>query len=297
MVVVVVCTYFDGSVADLASKKASLATRPASVDDWTPTDVSSWVAGIVDSTAFTEKLVENAVDGKLLLHLELSDLSSDIGMSALQAKKVMIAIEELTASISANPSSLWEYRAANRKYVDNMFAWMMGSPRGPLLYVHAFDYETVWRPAFREVGGVEEGSSSGGGSIGFWIGWLLAPDLVVIFCATNFLGIHPWLASWVIFAFVMRQLGMIVVAFLNVAKVASQTGQDVGVGQIVFSYFVIGFTLEAIVGGTILFNSCVLWHITPWFLSDFFFYSMIIGAPFAVLTQGGNMVQSIVKRD
>ena len=316
-----------------AQEDASEVKIPA-IDDWTAADVGRWVESMLasdetDLGAEEDKswykwgsseapdgigapFVKNGVDGMLLMHLEISDLSSELGLSPLkvrlytlhrqrprdivplcpsersakltavtsdraralalflnQAKKLMLKIDELKTRISSNPQDMFEYRAANRKYVDLMGTWMMAGPRGPLLWLRLKDYDSVWRPAFHALGGVAEGESSGGGATGFWVGWLLAPEIVVIFSATNFTGLHPILAGWIIIAFSIRTFLYLVLAARNRAG------------------FFVGFLTLAVgaeIGGAFLTGFWwLLYPIVPWFFCDVGFYGLVIFAPFNVI--------------
>ena len=228
----------------------------------------------VEDVAAGQKFVEHGIDGATLLGLEVLDWNdfNEIGMSRLQAKKMALKIDELRTMITANPANIWEYRATNRKYVDLMGGWLMAAPRGPLLYIRMNDYDTVWRPAFHEFGRVPVGAQSGGGALGFWLGWVLTPDLVTIFSATNFMSLHPYLGGWVIFAVGIRFAVML--GDLRELMQNFHTLKESIIGTITI---VIKAESQAAMGVILWY---IAWPVIPWAICDVMFYTLILFAPF-----------------
>eukprot|EP01052_Picozoa_sp_SAG31_P039740 SAG31_NODE_5576_length_2447_cov_2.667376_1_plen_332_part_00 len=287
----VVVAALAGAEQVVAEDAASAETEVPNIDDWDSEAVGKWVDAMLKDDSkgaeeeswwffakpapkgFADAFVKLGIDGMMLMQMD-EDLLTDesLGLSTEQATKLMAKIGEIKARITENPADLWEYRAANRKYVDILGGWTMGAARGPLLWIRMRDYDTVWKPAFHEHGGVQEGETSGGGALGFWISWVLCPDVVVMFAATNFLGSHPVLTSWMLLALGLKQVFTIVAA----AK-ASNPARG-----LVANYFISSIKCEVGLALTAGFRFC-LFPIIPWFLCDFFFYLMIIFAPFVEL--------------
>lgn len=82
--------FFTFSVVATTTAKSSMAPEP--LQQWSSDDVVTWLCAIgLGSKADAFK--DNAVDGSLLSSLTKEDLTSDLGLSGLQAKKVLLEMD------------------------------------------------------------------------------------------------------------------------------------------------------------------------------------------------------------
>ena len=85
---------------------------PTPVSEFTTAQVCQWLVaiGLGSQQQVIQNFQSNGVDGKLLLELTANDLTSDLGLSNIQAKKVLLELDfmkELGSSSSAegNPDA------------------------------------------------------------------------------------------------------------------------------------------------------------------------------------------------
>ncbi len=87
---------------------ATAPPRPARVEDWTEQDVGSWLAEINPNfKQYCDSILDNCVNGLVLLDVSENDLVSEIGMKPMHAKRVVKEIESRKQQKSPppNPSS------------------------------------------------------------------------------------------------------------------------------------------------------------------------------------------------
>ena len=84
---------------------------PTPVGEFTTAQVCQWLVaiGLGSQQQVIQNFQSNGVDGKLLLELTANDLTSDLGLSNIQAKKVMLELDFMkelgSSSAEGNPDA------------------------------------------------------------------------------------------------------------------------------------------------------------------------------------------------
>lgn len=74
---------------------------PEPLDQWSVDDVATWLCAI-GLGAHVSPFKENSVDGALLATLSKEDLQNDLGLSGIQAKKVLVELDFINGLTSGD---------------------------------------------------------------------------------------------------------------------------------------------------------------------------------------------------
>jgi len=250
---------------------SSFVTADTNAGDWPVEKVVEWSASLglkEDSVKLLKKgVIDNKVDGTVLLHVTEEDLRDDIGIeSSLQRKVIMSALAELKGKNQGHKGmNFWQYRSMHRKEMDGLMLLISNAPR-----VAISKFPTTLpehgRPA-KPLGG-------GHSTLAAWFEWLIIPEYYIYLNAHTIAGGLPGFMPWVILGqLIIKGFTLLALAFKkDPAGVMKQVGQTL-IGEVCFA-----------VGAWVWMN--ILWPIVPWFICDLIFYFMIYVAPLIPIVIG-----------
>jgi hypothetical protein len=245
--------------------------------DWTVEEVKTWALSLDSSFApeLAQRLEKLRVDGTILLYIDETDVAKDLGFKGAEAAKILAAIQTLRESYGGwrEPQmpnrTFMQYRAMNRNLMDSILpALFCGAPRYALKLLDEFPPEA--KPTHEES----------------WLVWAVCPQYYILAYAADILGGIPWTLRISTFFSLLMQLHALYKTGRGMV-LSAITGQ-IGSSILIFLSDVIRGVLNVIgaeIGTSlvIFFNRNLFHPLTPWFISDFWFYMFLYTSPFISL--------------
>eukprot|EP00457_Paulinella_chromatophora_P001089 gb/GEZN01001091.1/.p1 GENE.gb/GEZN01001091.1/~~gb/GEZN01001091.1/.p1 ORF type:complete len:1002 (-),score=81.17 gb/GEZN01001091.1/:301-3306(-) len=249
---------------------------PARPESWNDHDVQFWlrINGLQEETR--QELAELQVDGKLLLKLTDEDLRESLGiMEAAEREKLSGLLQQLRSATGYHApheiSDFWEYRQLNRFRVAWLGTALFGLPRCSLLYFYltSSNESGLLLHLFKMTQAIPLA-----GPALFYIGIIVAPNLVIAACAWQYLAVNYWVTMAVL------------VSSVSCFKQEMQDVRQMCLppGELEFPRSFVRFSLPALFSYTsvwvlrglgamfaVLWTWSTFWFV-PWFITDLSLY-------------------------